>query len=86
MPVSQKSINIDLNTAHTYILKKQNEIVSHFCRQVSLLERKNPELLILVTSFLKKLSCYAVNKDEMKAVNAADKLAQLLTTDNPGDH
>jgi hypothetical protein len=48
------------------------------------LERKNPELLILVTSFLKKLSCYSLNKDEMKSLNAADKLAPLLTTDNPG--
>ena len=34
---------------------------------VSLLERKNTELLILVISFLKKLSCFASNKDEMKA-------------------
>ena len=36
---------------------------------VSLLERKNTELLILVTSFLKKLSCFATNKEEMKAAD-----------------
>ena len=36
---------------------------------VSLLERKNTELLILVTSFLKKLSCFASNKEEMKAAD-----------------
>jgi hypothetical protein len=51
---------------------------------VSLLDRKNPELLILVTSFLKKLACYSINKEEMKVLNAADKLAPLLTIDNPG--
>jgi hypothetical protein len=49
-----------------------------------LLDRKNPELLILVTSFLKKLACYSINKEEMKVLNAADKLAPLLTIDNPG--
>jgi len=54
--------------------------------QVSLLDRKNPELLILVTSFLKKLSCYSVNKEEMKVLNVADKLTHLLTTDNPGGY
>ena len=52
--------------------------------QVSLLDRKNPELLILVTSFLKKVSCYAINKEEMKTMNVADKLAPHLTTENPG--
>ena len=55
-----------------------------FSFQVSLLERKNPELLILVTSFLKKLSCYSINKEEMKSMSAADKLAPMLNTDNPG--
>ena len=34
---------------------------------VALLERKNTELMILVISFLKKLSCFASNKQEMKA-------------------
>ena len=36
--------------------------------------RKNTELLILVVSFLKKMSCYAENKDEMKMLNLVDKL------------
>ena len=34
---------------------------------VALLERKNTELLILVISFLKKMSCFTTNKEEMKA-------------------
>ena len=40
--------------------------------------RKNTELLILVVSFLKKMSCYAENKDEMKMLNLVDKLIPLL--------
>ena len=40
---------------------------------VSLLERKNTELLILVISFLKKLSCFASNKEEMKAAGIIGK-------------
>lgn len=44
-------------------LKMRNKgLVSHLC---VLLERSNQELLILVISFLKKLSIYAINKDEM---------------------
>ena len=50
----------------------------------ALLERKNQELLILVVSFMKKLSCYVKNKEEMKNLNVVDKLAQALlgTEDN----
>ena len=44
----------------------------------STLSRKNTELLILVVSFLKKMSCYAENKDEMKMLNLVDKLIPLL--------
>ena len=40
----------------------------------STLSRKNTELLILVVSFLKKMSCYAENKDEMKMLGLVDKL------------
>ncbi len=47
----------------------------------SLLERKNTELLILVISFLKKLSCFARNKEEMKSINVVDKLAPILSLD-----
>jgi hypothetical protein len=46
----------------------------------ALLERKSHELLILVISFLKKISCYSRNKESMKTLNVVDKLAPLLAT------
>ena len=51
----------------------------------ALLERKNQELLILVVSFMKKLSCYVKNKEEMKNLNVVDKLAPLLATEDNFD-
>ena len=45
---------------------------------ISVLNRTNPELLILVVSFLKKLSVIAENKEEMKAQNVIEKLAPFL--------
>ena len=48
------------------------------------LNRSNDELLILIISFLKKLSCYAENKDEMKALNLVEKIVPLLASDTPG--
>ena len=51
----------------------------------AMLERQSQELLILVVSFLKKLSCYTKNKEEMKALNVVDKLCPLLTTEDNFD-
>ncbi|KAI9356221.1 kinesin-associated protein-domain-containing protein [Zopfochytrium polystomum] len=51
-----------------------------------LLDRKTPELLILVITFLKKLSIFKENKDEM-VKNMSDllpKLAHLLPSENQG--
>ena len=51
----------------------------------AMLDRQNQELLILVVSFLKKLSCYTKNKEEMKNSNVVDKLCPLLTTEDNFD-
>ncbi len=48
--------------------------------------RGNAELLILVVSFLKKLSCYAENKEEMKALNVVEKLVPLLDSGSDKGH
>lgn len=48
----------------------------------SLLERDNQELLILVVSFLKKLSIFAENKDDMAKGNIIKKLTKLIPCDN----
>ena len=49
---------------------------------VQLLARSNDELLILVISFLKKLSLYTENKEAMIAANTVEKLSPLLLSDN----
>ncbi len=49
---------------------------------VSVLERSNEELLILAVSFLKKLSRFKENKEEMKRLNVVEKLAGILLNKN----
>ena len=49
---------------------------------ILLLERQNPELLILVVSFLKKLSIFLENKDEMKQNNIMEKVSTLIPHSN----
>lgn len=49
---------------------------------VQLLTRANDELLILVISFLKKLSLYTENKDAMVGCNVVERLSPLLQSDN----
>lgn len=49
---------------------------------VKMLGRTNIELLILATVFLKKLSIYQENKDQMAACDALPHLARLMATDN----
>ncbi|XP_075259272.1 kinesin-associated protein 3-like isoform X2 [Convolutriloba macropyga] len=47
---------------------------------VALLDRRhNPDLLMLVVSFLKKLSVYKENKEQMKQLNIVEKLSKLVT-------
>ncbi|XP_063683184.1 kinesin-associated protein 3-like [Bolinopsis microptera] len=44
----------------------------------TMLERKSLELLILVVSFLKRLSIYKENKDVMKEMNVVSKLNKMI--------
>ena len=48
----------------------------------TLLDRENHELLILVVSFLKKLSIFRENKDEMATAGVIKKLARVIPCDN----
>ncbi|KAL8617694.1 hypothetical protein ACOMHN_039642 [Nucella lapillus] len=49
---------------------------------VQSLDRNNPELLILVVSFLKKLSIFIENKQEMAELNIIEKLVKLIPCDH----
>ena len=49
---------------------------------LALLERDNTELLILVVSFLKKLSIFRENKEEMADGSVVKKLSRMIPHKN----
>ncbi|KAM9478547.1 kinesin-associated protein 3a isoform 1-T1 [Salvelinus alpinus] len=61
-------------------LKMRNKNIVHML--VKTLDREDEELLVLVVSFLKKLSIFLENKNDMAETNAVEKLARLLACDH----
>jgi Kinesin-associated protein (KAP) len=67
-------LNIAENTKLEEKMRRKNIIKM----LVKALERQNIDLLVLVVTFLKKLSIVRDNKDEMKEINVVEKLPRLL--------
>lgn len=67
-------LNIAENTKLEEKMRRKN-IVKML---VKALERQNIDLLVLIVTFLKKLSIVRDNKDEMKELNVIEKLPRLL--------
>uniref|UniRef100_UPI0037E969BD kinesin-associated protein 3a n=1 Tax=Semicossyphus pulcher TaxID=241346 RepID=UPI0037E969BD len=57
-------------------LKMRNKNIVHML--VKILDREDPELLLVVVSFLKKLSIFLENKNDMAETLAVEKLARLV--------
>ncbi|XP_063748381.1 kinesin-associated protein 3a [Eleginops maclovinus] len=57
-------------------LKMRNKNIVHML--VKILDREDEELLLVVVSFLKKLSIFLENKNDMAETFAVEKLAQLV--------
>ena len=76
LAVLNKEYNLHNVISNVYIMQG---IVVYL---VKMLGRTNLELLILATIFLKKLSIYQENKDQMAACDALPHLARLMATDN----
>ncbi|KAI7809138.1 kinesin-associated protein 3 [Triplophysa rosa] len=57
-------------------LKMRNKNIVHLL--VKTLDRENDELLVLVVSFLKKLSIFLENKNDMAEMDTVEKLALLV--------
>ena len=47
-----------------------------------MLERNNPDLLFIVLNFLKKLSIFGENKNEMKELGIIEKLNRFIPCNN----
>ncbi|KAG5681802.1 hypothetical protein PVAND_011210 [Polypedilum vanderplanki] len=67
-------LNIAENTKLEEKMRRKNIIKM----LVKALERQNIDLLVLIVTFLKKLSIVRDNKDEMKELNVVEKLPRLL--------
>jgi hypothetical protein len=67
-------LNIAENTKLEEKMRRKNIIKM----LVKALERQNIDLLVLIVTFLKKLSIVRDNKDEMKELNVIEKLPRLL--------
>lgn len=71
-------LNIAENVKFEEKMRKKN-VVKLLIRAM---ERQNPDLLILVVAFLKKLSIVKDNKDDMYDMNVVDRLPKLLQINN----
>lgn len=71
-------LNISENTKLEEKMRRKNVIKM----LMNALERSNSDLLLLVVTFLKKLSIVKINKDEMKELNIIEKLPNLLQSSN----
>ena len=49
---------------------------------MAMLERNNPDLLFIVLNFLKKLSIFGENKNEMKELGIIEKLNRFIPCNN----
>ena len=49
---------------------------------ISMMERNNPDLLFIILNFLKKLSIFGDNKNEMKELGIIDKLNRFIPCNN----
>jgi len=58
---------------------KNRGIIGYLC---IMLERNNPDLLFIVMNFLKKLSIFGDNKNEMKDQGIIEKLKRFIPCNN----
>lgn len=72
-------LNIAENVKFEEKMRKKN-IVKILVRA---LDRHNAEVLIMVVTFMKKLSIVKDNKDDMYELNVVDKLPRILQTSHP---
>jgi hypothetical protein len=58
---------------------KNRQIIAQL---IAMLDRNNPDLLFIVLNFLKKLSIFGENKNEMKELGIVEKLTRFIPCNN----
>lgn len=76
------SFHILLNLAEDLQIERKMKARKIVTLLVSMLERNNPDLLYIVLSFLKKLSVFGNNKDEMLEQDIVKKLNRFIPCQN----
>ena len=76
------SLHLLLNLAEDTRIQMKMTAKGLIQNLMTFLERENPELLILVVAFLKRLSIFAENKNRMKEEDIVKTLASLVHSDN----
>lgn len=71
-----------LNLAEDLQIERKMKNRQIIAQLISMLDRNNPDLLFIVLNFLKKLSIFGENKNEMKNLGIIEKLARFIPCNN----
>mmetsp|Transcript_17910 Transcript_17910/g.12881 ORF Transcript_17910/g.12881 Transcript_17910/m.12881 type:complete len:102 (+) Transcript_17910:441-746(+) len=71
-----------LNLAEDLQIERKMKNRQIIVQLVTMLERNNPDLLFIVLNFLKKLSIFGENKNEMKEAGIIEKLNRFIPCNN----
>ena len=71
-----------LNLAENLQIEKKMKNRKVIYLLMAMLERNNPDLLFIVLNFLKKMSIFGENKNEMKEMGIIEKLNRFIPCNN----
>ena len=71
-----------LNLAEDVLIERKMKKRHIVLDLVTMLDWENKELLVVVLTFLKKLSIFKENKNEMQSSGAVTKIAKFIPNDN----
>lgn len=71
-----------LNLAEDLQIERKMKNRQIIAQLISMLDRNNPDLLFIVLNFLKKLSIFGDNKNEMKEHGIIEKISRFIPCNN----
>ena len=76
------AFHILLNMAEDFQIERKMVRIKITGLLVAMIERNNPDLLFIILTFLKKLSIFGENKNEMKEFNIVEKVNRFVPCNN----